>query len=223
MRRHLLIAVMAGWAMVGAAAAHAVPILTQADAEELVETLREASERQGGVCYGWTVSVGIGGSEVGSSQGGPGVALLPSSCERYAILVGRINYVPEASESDDSAAVSVDTNLDINYSPERLGLTAKTLITERDDSALVSLVEGLPLIVAEDANLPYVAFEPRAEPLAGDGPTNRPGSDWWRQYWGFAVVLILLPLVIVAALAMTRLKNRSTHAQQSSPTDKEWD
>mgnify|MGYP003528825878 CR=1 FL=1 len=40
MRRHLLIAVMAGWATVGAAAAHAVPILTQADAEERGHLLR---------------------------------------------------------------------------------------------------------------------------------------------------------------------------------------
>lgn len=194
-------AVVLGCLSAGAPDALALPILTVEDAAELAETLSEAEARQG-VCYGWDVSITgstFDGDEIGSSRGGRGVRLPRDLCPKYAILTGRIRYTPESSESEDSAAVAVVTNLPIAFSPERVGLRTKDLLENRDDATLIAMVEALPLVVAEDAGVPFVAFEPRAEPLSGDGPTNTPGSDWWRNYWPLVVVALGIPMAVVGA------------------------
>ena len=58
-RRRALPALLLGLALVvvPAGAASAVPILDSADATELASTLAEASQAQGGICYGWHVQI----------------------------------------------------------------------------------------------------------------------------------------------------------------------
>ena len=89
--RRALPALPLGLALVLAPAgtASAAPILDSADATELASTLAEASQAQGGICYGWQVEVtdpeGADGNEVGSSAGA-GKAVDTVLCRSYVVL-----------------------------------------------------------------------------------------------------------------------------------------
>ncbi len=205
-RAALLLAVCLAALAPGTAAA--APILDEADAAELAQALAEATEEQD-VCYGWEVQVddqggGLSGIEGGSSQG-PGRLLDPASCARYAVLLGRVTYTSEMSESEDSAQIGIDSNLSRPPTVDDLAgleLDASDLLSETDDISLIDMVGALPLLVAEHGEGPFIAFEPRTEPLApGDGPTGTPGSDWLRTFWWLLALGALGVLALLMALS----------------------
>ncbi len=174
----------------------AAPILEPADAEELAQTLAEASEDQD-VCYGWEVQVidesgTSSGLEAGSSQG-PGRPLDRARCARYAVMQARVEYTSEYSEAEDSVSLfGIDSNLSRPPTVEQLadlGLDANALLSEQDDQALIDMTGVLPLLVAEAGEAPYIPFQEPTEPIpASDRPTNSPPSDWWRTYWWVAAL-----------------------------------
>lgn len=197
----------------------AVPILEPADAEDLAQTLAEATEEQD-VCYGWEVDVrddsGEGPSGVeGGSSFGAGQPLDRARCPRYVVLQGAVTYTSEASESEDSAEIAIDSNLanpptvaDLGT----LGFDANGLLSDtEDDVNLLNLVEVLPLLVAEHGQAPFVAFEPRREPLpAEDVPTASPGNDWLRTFWWVPVIGALGVLALLLVLGSLRNRRRRT-------------
>jgi hypothetical protein len=196
-------ALLAAAALTAPAAAAALPVLAPADAQELADRLAEARTQQN-VCYGWRVQVqDDGGSEDGVDSGssfGPGVPVDRSQCPRYVQLNAFVHYTSESSESEDSATAVLDTNLsDLSVSSlDKLGLGAGGLTSDTDDLRLISMVEVLPLLVAEKRLAPYVTSEIGLAPPPTDAaPTNAPGSDWWRMYWWFVV---LVPCVAAAGL-----------------------
>ncbi len=204
MRR--LATLAAAIALLGApAGAAALTLLPAADAEELAATLAEAEAVQG-VCFSWYIEIedssgsGLSGIEAGSSRGGPGEWLTEDSgCEKYALLSGGIRYTSESSESEDSAGITVDSNLGEPVSTgglSRLGLDADDLLGGNDDVALTNMVGALPLLVAETGAAPFIPYEANTQPLlAGEAPTGTPGSDWWRKFWPYVLVAAVLCLL----------------------------
>ena len=177
-------------------------ILTAEDATELAQALAEAQEEQD-VCYGWNVRNNFAATpDVGSSVGGPGAMPLSSSstCRKgFAILEGSIDYSCSSCESEDSASVSIASNLpnppkvsDL----EDLGLKAGDLTGDKDDTTLVNMVEALPLLVADRGNAPYIEYEqaPAKDVPATDHATGKPGSDVLRDSWFLLVLCAALIL-----------------------------
>jgi hypothetical protein len=166
-------------------------ILTPEDAAELAQSLAEAQEEQS-ICYGWWVFSNT--QELGSSTGGPGRRLTRQlqTCTRgFVELSADINYSCESCESEDSASVSIDSNLPNPPTVddlEDLGLKAGALTGDKDDTTLVNMVNALPLLAADRGNAPYVPYEPAVAVPATDRPTDKPGSDLLRDSWVWLVV-----------------------------------
>jgi hypothetical protein len=207
-----LAAALAAAVLAAPAGAGAVPILDPADAQELADRLAEARAQQD-VCYGWTVQVtDDGGSEDGIDSGssfGPGRPLDRTQCSRWVELRGFVHYTSETSESEDSATVVLEANLPGPnvFQLENLGLGAGGLTGDSNDLRLISMVEVLPLLVAERGVAPYVTSELGQPPPTDVAPTNAPGSDWWRMYWWFVV---LVPCVAAAGLFLGIAGGRRT-------------
>ena len=206
MRRLALIAALAAGALLAAAQpARALPILVQADADELAQTLAEATEEQD-VCYGWRVTVtDYGGADSGVDQGsnlGPGRPVGPP-CTRSVELVADLVYTSEQSESEDSARWSIEAT-GIDRPPtldelEDLGYDTGDLLGADDDTTLVNAVGALPGILADHGEVKPVPFETeRQAPDAAGRPTNRPGSDFLREK---SAPLALSVVVFLAGLA----------------------
>jgi hypothetical protein len=163
-------------------------IVSAQDAAELAQDLADAQEEQD-VCYGWNVTNNFSSDDVGSSTGGPGVALVPDqrTCPKGAVILrGNIDYSCSSCESSDSASVSIASNLPNPPTVddlERLGLKAGALTGDDDDTTLVNMVDALPLLVADRGNAAYVGYEPAKTVPAADHATGKPGSDLMRDSW----------------------------------------
>lgn len=196
-----LLAVMVLVAVVRPAVAVAGVLVERGDEVDLAQTLADAQEEQG-VCYGWDIVVDGQAGERGSSLDGPGVALATNRCPKgYAILRGEVAYACDSCDGEDSATVSVDSNLSrppTTRDLERLGYSASDLVGEKDDQAVIDMTGALPLLVAEHGNAPYVAYAPATNVPAQDKPTNTPGSDLLRDRWP---VLLLWGLLLMAGPA----------------------
>ena len=214
MRRASLLLALA-LAVVLAAPAQA-GIVSAEDAAELAQTLAEAQEEQD-VCYGWNVTNNFSDSnDVGSSRGGPGVALVPaqSACPKGAVILqGDIDYACSSCDSEDSASVSIASSLrdpPTVSDLEALGLKAGALTGDDDDTTLINMVEALPLIVADRGNAPYVEYEQTKTVPAADHATGKPGSDVLRDTW---IQLVLFGGLILAGPGFFLYKR----AQRPSP------
>ena len=178
-------------AAVAAPAPALADILTPEDATDLAQSLAEAQEEQS-ICYGWWVFSNT--QEFGSSTGGPGRRLtrqLQTCTKGFVELKADINYACESCEGEDSASVSIDSNLPNPPTVddlEDLGLKADALTGDKDDTTLLNMVNALPLLAADRGNAPYVAYEPAAQVPATDRPTDKPGSDLLRNSWVWLVV-----------------------------------
>lgn len=160
--------------------AHALPILSPADAADLEEQLKEAGDAMG-VCFGWSAQI------VGAASGLDAGGALPGSCARSLTLDATITYTSESSESEDSAqAVVAATGFPESVYPPPGELTGRgpgELTGDDDDRALYELVAALPLYAAEldpalGARLP--AIEP-GTPAEG-AQVGKAGSDWLREH-----------------------------------------
>jgi len=176
-------------------------LVDREDEVDLAQTLADAQEAQG-VCYGWDIAVNGVPGDRGSSLDGSGVPLAVDRCPKgYAILRAEVFYVCETCDGEDSASVTVDSNLakpPTAQDLEQLGFSATDLVGEKDDQAVIDMTGALPLLVAEKGNAPYVAYEAATDVPAEDKATNTPGSDLLRDRWP---VLILCLLLIVAGPA----------------------
>ena len=175
-------------------------VLSLGDATDLAQSLAEAEDDQD-ICYGWRVTNNFDGlPDVGSSSG-PGRLLVKFgrssastgvSCSKgYVELQGDIHYSCGSCESEDSASVSIDSNLDDPPTVgdlERLGLKAGDLTGDKDDTTLVNMVEALPLLAADRGNAAYVAYEPAKTVPTADHATGKPGSDFLRESWIWLVL-----------------------------------
>ncbi|MDX6682609.1 MAG: hypothetical protein QOG94_2648 [Solirubrobacteraceae bacterium] len=220
MRALLLALVLAAFV---AAPAHA-GILSPDDAADLAQSLADAQEEQD-VCYGWQVDNNFGaGPDIGSSTGGPGVALeldRPGACARgIVVLDGSIYYSCDSCEDSDRASVSIRSSGMANPPTvadlKGLGIDPGGLTGDDDDTTLVNIVEALPLLVADRGNAPYVAYEAAATVPATDHATGKPGSDVLRDTW---IWLVLCGALIVLGPAFYLYKRaQQPHRTAPAPT-----
>ena len=175
----------------------ALPILEPADADELAAELAEAAEVQG-ICYGWEVTVddqatNVRSVDVGSSRGA-GLDVRDPSCPRWMVFQADLTYTPSSSESEDSAAFRVWTN--VGGAPDesdlrRVGITGDALLGSADDLAVINATLALPALAAERRLAPALPVERDAGDVPPtDGPTNPPGPDWSRTYGHFILLAV---------------------------------
>lgn len=211
MRRALcVVAAVAAALFVGAAPAHAQPILETADAEELVALLAEATEAQD-ICYGWSVSVldEDQGSALVDSGSGAGVDTSPiENCERWIVFRGQVVYTSNSSEAEDSASFFIESNLANGPTESDLraiGITGDRLLSENDDLTIIDATSALPLLVADRGLAPAVELAANVDPLPnGDRATGSHGSDWTRAH-GAALSIAILLFVLAVAWALVAL------------------
>lgn len=169
--------------------AAALPVLEEADAVELANSLAEATAEQD-ICYGWQVRVddqggGASGIDAGSNLG-PTTPVDPAACDRYVVFDADIVYTSELSDREDAAAFTVLSN--IAGAPgaaelREVGISTAALLGDDDDAEVGDAVLALPALVAAEGLAPFVPAEPNTGTIpAADGPTGSPGqSDWLRQ------------------------------------------
>lgn len=189
----------------GALPAGALPVLEEADATELAQSLAEAAEDQD-VCYGWDVTVyDYGGSGDGTDQGsslGVGKAAdavaNAAECARWVIFEATIVYTSASSESDDSASFSVSSNVagaPTSADLRDYGITEGALLGNNDDQTVANATLLLPALMAEKGLAEPISLEANTQALpAGDKATGTPGSDWFRKYGAavaFAAVIFV--------------------------------
>lgn len=189
----------------GVAAAQGDPVFAPQDADELVETLKEAAEGQD-ICYGWQVSVSdpiAGSSESVGSNFGAGQRLRRSDdqCRNFVEFTANINYTSESSEAEDSASWSVDSS---SGGPSTTDLDSLELISQEGlvgdnvDVDVAKAVAALPQLAADKGIAKAIEATPAAEGEAGDAKlTDDPGSDFWRQT---GMVLVWGSLIVVAGI-----------------------
>ncbi len=190
--------------------AQAAPLLEDADAQELAQSLAEATEAQG-VCYGYAVEViddsgeGPSGVERGSNRG-PGQPLDTAGCARWIQLTGTVIYTSEASDSEDSAQAAVDARgFDVDLGDlEDLGFDAADLAGENGDVVLANLVGALPVLAASRGAPPV---EPElgtgSRAPNGDRPTGTIRPDWLGENFGLLILSLVVALGGLAWLLST--------------------
>ncbi|WP_205697654.1 hypothetical protein [Conexibacter sp. SYSU D00693] len=218
--RRALVALLCALASVLAlpAAAHAL-LLEPADATELANDLADAFEAQG-VCYGWEIRLSDQGSpsqQVGSSFGpDQPLELGDARCTKGSVKLDvDVTYTSESSESEDSATFVVLTDrydeVALTDGLRALGFGDGDLLGGDDDTAVVNMAGALPALVADQAGLPYVPFEPTTQPAAQQGtPTNSPGSDFLRENGTTLGLGLVLLVGGVAWFFWARRKERRT-------------
>ena len=186
----------------------AVAAPTAQERGDTVPILQRSSASQG-VCYGWELKdyFGYGDPVSVGSNLGAGVAVEDNpACPRWVQVSVRIYYPSESSESDDNAYVDVNGSSDFSAAEllgianglGRLGVTEKVFV---DDPgwAITRAAVMLPLLAVEAG-----AVEPAATPAPAatePSPLPHPGSDLWRDRWGY--LLAAAGLLLVTALLVT--------------------
>ncbi|TDC27235.1 hypothetical protein E1211_29365 [Micromonospora sp. 15K316] len=195
-------------------AAVAPPTVTERD--DTVPLLRRAATAQG-ICYGWVLQADVEVVSAGSNLGdGVGVEGDPR-CPRWVRVVADVTYVPESSESNDYAYVTVEGSADldpgrllaVDSGLERFGLTEDAFL---DDPgwAVTRAAVSLPLLLAEaGAAAPVpVATAGSADPP----PLPAAGNDLWRDRWGYLLAAGGMLLVTVLLLTVGLVQRRRERA-----------
>ncbi|NES14468.1 MULTISPECIES: hypothetical protein [Micromonospora] len=189
---------------------NAVPAPATDERADTVAILRDSSAAQG-ICYGWLLTdyweYGDDAISAGSNLGdGVRVAENPS-CPRWVQVTAAIRYVPESSESNDTARVEVTGSPDIgpaDLSRMRAGLTRFGLTDDVfiDDPgwAVTRAAVMLPLLAAEAGLAEPVTATPTAG-AADPSPLPDAGNDLWRDRWGW--LLAAAGILLFAALLIT--------------------
>jgi hypothetical protein len=230
-----VILVVALLALLALAPAAGAAVLAEEDSTELANALAEATAAQG-VCYGWRIEVSDfagteGGLEAGSNFG-PGTPLDRSRTEcregLFVELVGDIVYTSETSESEDSAAWDIESNLedapDIDE-VEALGYDTGDLLGDDNDLAIINAAGALPQLVAEHGQAEPVPFEPAArEPGTSGAPSGDTGNDLLRENGTLILLCLALTLGGLSWLWLLRRDARRPGARherernRSTPT-----
>ncbi|WP_247658363.1 hypothetical protein [Micromonospora sp. U56] len=196
-----------------------VPPPTAQERGDTVPILQRSTASQG-VCYGWELKdyFGYGDPVSVGSNLGDGVAVEDNpACPRWLQVSVRIYYPSESSESDDNAYVDVNGSsgfsaaelLRIANGLGRLGVTEKVFI---DDPgwAVTRAAVMLPLLAVEAG-----AVEPAATPApaaAEPSPLPEPGSDLWRDRWGYLLaaggLLLVTGLLVTVGVVQRRRQRR---------------
>jgi hypothetical protein len=212
----------------------AAPLLDDADATELAQSLADATEEQD-VCYGWQVRVqddsgGPSGLDIGSSLGpGRPVGAAVGSCDRSVVLEGSVHYSCESCESEDSSSIRVTANFP-GAPTERdladLGLEGGDLTKDTGDVVLVNMAGALPLIVASKGAAAPVPVEPSTvTPAASGHPTDGPQiPDWLRERWlALAALLVVIVGGVIWLLKVVDDERRLRHVDRPRPADRYTD
>ncbi|MGN9803131.1 hypothetical protein [Micromonospora sp. L32] len=196
-----------------------VPPPTAQERGDTVPILQRSTASQG-VCYGWELTdyFGYGDPVSVGSNLGDGVAVEDNpACPRWLQVSVRIYYPSESSESDDNAYVDVNGSSDFSAAEllriadglGRLGVTEKVFI---DDPgwAVTRAAVMLPLLAAEAG-----AVEPAATPAPAatePSPLPDPGSDLWRDRWGYLLaaggLLLVTSLLVTVGVVQRRRQRR---------------
>ncbi|MEU5788374.1 hypothetical protein ABZ754_11660 [Micromonospora purpureochromogenes] len=207
-----------------------VPPPTAQERADTVAVLARSSASQG-VCYGWELKDDFGYGDpvsVGSNLG-DGVAVEENpSCPRWVQVSVRIYYPSESSDSDDSAYVTVDGSGDFSSADllriadglGRLGVTEKVLIDDPGWGVTRAAVM-LPLLAVEAD-----AVEPAATPAPAatqPSPLPDPGSDLWRDRWGYLLaaggLLLVTALLMTVGVVQRRRQRRGVESAQRPGAD----
>jgi hypothetical protein len=206
-RRLVLVVALAGLGLAGCSTDTSVPAPEAEQRRETAAQLARATAEQD-ICYGWRLDSANGGSPVSrGSNLGDGIAVDsdPQRCPAWVEVRASVSYVPDSSESEDSATVGVQTSPGLSIGPtieaslSRFGIDEQAFV---DDPgwAVAHAALVLPLLTAEAG-----AAEPAATPTAPATAASRalpdPGNDFWRDRWVF--VLVAAGLVLLAGLFVT--------------------
>lgn len=204
-----------------------LPIVSEADARELADSLAAATEQQD-VCYGWVlevVSPDLSQSHVeGGSSDGPDTGVDPAACPRWLNLSVYIEYTAEDDEAEDAVGILIESSTGETFGHadlELLGLSEQDLLGAEDDAALIRAVAGLPLLAAERGLGPPVIAQPHTtRPPSADRPTGTPGSDFWRtRGWTLVGLLLLTGLGLAAVPICVWGSESSTPPDQSGDAE----
>ncbi|MEU4714587.1 hypothetical protein AB0F73_13150 [Micromonospora purpureochromogenes] len=196
-----------------------VPPPTAQERGDTVPILQRSTASQG-VCYGWELKDYFGYGDpvsVGSNLGDGVAAEDNPACPRWLQVSVRIYYPSGSSESDDNAYVDVNGSSDFSAAEllrianglERLGVTEKVFI---DDPgwAVTRAAVMLPLLAVEAG-----AVEPAATPAPAatePSPLPDPGSDLWRDRWGYLLaaggLLLVTGLLVTVGVVQRRRQRR---------------
>ncbi|EEP72677.1 hypothetical protein MCAG_03004 [Micromonospora sp. ATCC 39149] len=185
-----------------------VPAPTANERADTVPILAQAAASQG-ICYGWRLESWYGSApvSVGSNLGDEVAVVDNPSCPRWVEVVADVRYTSESSESSDYAIVRVTGSPDIDRSDlhaVETGLARFGLDSDRfvDDPgwAVCRAAVALPLLLAE-TGVVSPAATPSAQPGAAVSPLPAAGSDFWRDRWGW--LLVIGGLLLVTALLFT--------------------
>ncbi|MEV4491056.1 hypothetical protein AB0K04_13165 [Micromonospora coxensis] len=224
-----IVACVAGGISSGGGSDKVPPPIAQ-ERDDTVAVLARSSASQG-VCYGWELTdyFGYGDPVSVGSNLGDGVAVEEnSSCPRWLQVGVRIYYPSESSESSDNAYVDVTGSSDFSVTElrrienglERLGITKEAFIDDPGWATTRAAVM-LPLLAAEVG-----AVEPATTPApaaAAPSPLPDPGSDLWRDRWGYLLaaggLLLVTALLVTIGLVQRRRQRRRVVPAQRTGAD----
>ncbi|GGS16270.1 hypothetical protein [Actinokineospora fastidiosa] len=171
-----------------------VPPPTAQETADLAARLAEA-EKAHGICYGWELSRSTYSTrpeDVVSMGSSRGAGVSARECDDWVILQVGVEYTSASSESEDSAAIDVDSSDSLTgkhpYSGdlERMGVTRDAALN--DPAATTGLgVLSLPLLMVEEGAAHALPATPAdaAQPT----PIGRPGSDFVGNHTGALIAL----------------------------------
>jgi hypothetical protein len=189
---------------------------------EVAAQLAKASAAQG-VCYGWLLEAGYGGTPpVRGSNLGETVPVDsdPQRCPSWVEIRATVRYVSESSELEDSASFDVLTSSNLTVGPSiqtnlgRFGVDEQVFIDD-PDWAIARAALALPLLTTEAGGA-----DPAPTPSTPTTATPRaladPGSDFWRDRWVFVLVAIGLGLfaILFATVGIVSARRLRLRRQQ---------
>lgn len=207
-----------------------VPPPTAQERGDTVPILQRSTAGQG-VCYGWVLddSFDHGGPVSVGSNLGDGVSVEDNpGCPRWVQVSARVYYPPESSDSYDSAYVDVTGSADVSSAQllrienglVRLGLTDEVFIDDPGWATTRAAVM-LPLLAVEAG-----VVEPAATPAPAASeppPLPDPGSDLWRDRWGYLLaaggLLLVTALLVTVGLVQRRRQRREVGSAQRAGAD----
>lgn len=181
-------------------------LLTHSDEQTLAKDLARATDYQN-ICYGWQLALqdnysGHSGTTVGSNQGGSR-PLDTGKCDRWVELRASITWTSNSSSSPDFGRYTIRASPDLTSKLpntnqlERIGFSQKEVVNN-PSVAVENLMEGLPLLMAENDAAKPLPVKEKAKPSESAAQPVDVNSDKWRNHKG---MLIFGSIAILGAIA----------------------